>query len=336
VAQDFWASSGYRHLDAGHGGLVPTNAWLATFLQRPELVPPEDAGPGERAVHAFACADPRATLTETDLARIEDETARDNWRAFLAFREHVLAFSTLEAAYRALFAGCAVTLSPAFVDALAHTLTRAALEGVRDPWQCRAGEMLFRPQRVSNEDGRILAADAATVEAFAETGGFGEVGRMLRRQGADLAPVKMDVLTHENAELYWMRDELYSFVLDLTPGREGIVALARVLERWIARLAGVAVSIEPVSRVDDERWRWHVGLDAESTAILNALYQGESLDEERRSRIVALFRLRFADPRAALADIGDAPVYLGLACRVDRTLRMKPQNLLANLPLAVK
>jgi len=63
VAQDFWASSGYRHLDAGHGGLVATNAWLATFLQRPELLPPEDAGPNERAVHALACANPRATIT---------------------------------------------------------------------------------------------------------------------------------------------------------------------------------------------------------------------------------------------------------------------------------
>ena len=27
------------------------------------------------------------------------------------------------------------------------------------------------------------------------------------------------------------------------------------------------------------------------------------------------------------------PVYLGLACRPDRTLKVKPQNLLANLPL---
>jgi hypothetical protein len=336
VAQDFWASSGYRHLEAGHGGLIPTNAWLATFLQRPELLPPEDAGPREREVHAFACADPRGPITARELAAIEDETARVNWQAFLAFREHVLAFPTLEAAYRALFAGKPVSLSPSFVDALAHTLARASLEGIRDPWLCRAAEMFFRPQRVSNEDGRILAADAATVEAFAETGGFGEVGRMLRRQGTDLAPVKMDVLTHENADLYWMRDELYSFVLDLTPAREGATALARALERWVGRLAGVAVAIEPVARVDDERWRWHVGLDAESTAILNALYQGEPLDDERRSRIVALFRLRFADPRDALAEIGDAPVYLGLACRADRTMRMKPQNLLANLPLAVK
>jgi len=32
--------------------------------------------------------------------------------------------------------------------------------------------------------------------------------------------------------------------------------------------------------------------------------------------------------------LGGRPVYLGLACRPDRTLRLKPQNLVVNLPLA--
>jgi hypothetical protein len=48
----------------------------------------------------------------------------------------------------------------------------------------------------------------------------------------------MDVLNHENAPFYWMRDELYSFAIDLAPGRDGADALARVLERWVARLTG--------------------------------------------------------------------------------------------------
>ena len=72
----------------------------------------------------------------------------------------------------------------------------------------------------------------------------------------------------------------------------------------------------------------------ESTAILNALYRGESVPEETLARLVTLFRLEFADPANALAEAAGRPVYLGLACREDRTLRMKPQNLLVNLPLA--
>ena len=77
-----------------------------------------------------------------------------------------------------------------------------------------------------------------------------------------------------------------------------------------------------------------MGLDAESTAILNALYHGEKVDAARLERLVLLFRLEFRDPAQAHESARGRPVYLGLACREDRTLRMKPQNLLSNLPLS--
>jgi hypothetical protein len=193
--------------------------------------------------------------------------------------------------------------------------------------------MLFRRQRVSAEGGQVLSADARTLEVFAETGGFGNVGRLLRQQQTALPEVKMDVLNAENAPLYFLRDELFGFVLDITPGREGARALARVLERWVARLAGVRVTIEPAERVDDERWRWHIGLDVDATAILNALYRGETVEPGDLERLLLLFRLGFQDPREAAEALGGRPVYLGLACRPDRTLRLKPQNLATNLPL---
>jgi hypothetical protein len=34
------------------------------------------------------------------------------------------------------------------------------------------------------------------------------------------------------------------------------------------------------------------------------------------------------------ADVAGKPVYLGLAMSVEQTLKLKPQNLLINLPLA--
>ncbi len=46
-----------------------------------------------------------------------------------------------------------------------------------------------------------------------------------------------------------------------------------------------------------------------------------------------LFRLGFLDAGEALPDMEGRPVYLGLGCRPDRTLKVKPQNLLVNLPL---
>ena len=77
-----------------------------------------------------------------------------------------------------------------------------------------------------------------------------------------------------------------------------------------------------------------MGLDVEATALLNDLYAGMAVDEARRGRLVSLFRLRFADPAEMRADLAGAPVYLGLMARPDGQLRLKPQNLLLNLPLA--
>lgn len=333
MAQDFWASSGFRWLRRGPQGLEPTDAWLARFLERDELLPPPEAGHRERALHARLSADPRAEVSPATIAALEDPDARENWDAFLRFRERLLAHPSLEACYVDLFRR-GVDVAPSFVDALAQAIVRGLLDGTEDPWLCRAGEMLFRPQRIAVEGGRVLAADAATIEVYAETGGFGNVGRLLRSQAAPMPAVKMDVLSHENAALYFLRDELHGFVLDLAPGGEGAAALARVLERWIAHLAGVAVTIEPTGRVEDARWRWHVGLDVDSTSILNALYRGESVAPDERDRLLLLFRLEFRHAADASAELAGRPVYLGLACRPDRTLRMKPQNLLANLPFA--
>jgi hypothetical protein len=334
VAQDFWASSGFRDLRSTPEGLAPTPQWLRGLLTRAELLPPDEAGPRERALHARLMQDPEAAIGPRDLAALEDPDARENWAAFADFRARVAAAGTLEACYRGLFGHGAVPVSPVFVDVLARAIMRAALDGTEDAYLCRAAEIFFRPQRISTEDGRVLAADAQTIEVFAETGGFGNVGRLLRQQNTAVPAVKMDVLDAENAPLYFMRDELFGFVLDLTPGTHGARGMAEALACWIGRVAGARVTIEPLARIQDPRWRWHVGLDAEATAILDALYRGDAVDAGRQSRLLLLFRLDFLDEREVIAQMHGKPVWLGLACRADRTLRMKPQNLLTNLPLA--
>ena len=334
MAQDFWASSGYRLLERRDGLLVPTDAWLAHFLDREELRPPDDAGPRERAMHARLVRDPSAAVAASTLDDIEDADARDNWRELLRFRDRLHAFPTIEACYVDLFRRDAVDLAPPFVDALAQVIVRHLLDGTDDAWLCRAGELFFRRQRLSTEGGRVLAADAATLEVYHDTGGFGALGKLLRRQEVAMPQVKMDILNAENAPFYFMRDELFGFVLDLTAGDRGAAALATVLAKWVAHLAGVEVSIEPVSEVRDAKWHWHVGLDVDATAMLNALYDGADLDAGQRERLALLFRLRFRDDGDAIPEMAGKPVWLALACRPDRTLRMKPQNLLANLPLA--
>ena len=57
------------------------------------------------------------------------------------------------------------------------------------------------------------------------------------------------------------------------------------------------------------------------------------LAQDRLARLACLFRLEFADPADAAPEAAGRPVHLGLAFREDHTLKMKPQNLLVNLPL---
>ena len=46
------------------------------------------------------------------------------------------------------------------------------------------------------------------------------------------------------------------------------------------------------------------------------------------------FRLEFDDHSVMAREIAGRPVYLAMAMTDDKSLRLKPQNLLVNLPLA--
>jgi hypothetical protein len=78
---------------------------------------------------------------------------------------------------------------------------------------------------------------------------------------------------------------------------------------------------------------WYIGLDAEATVIGGRLWRGETIEEARRAQLVALFQMQFADQTTVLHRVRDKPVYLLLAMTRERTLRLKPQNLIAGLPV---
>ena len=333
--QDFWQSSGYQTLQRNdHGWLRPTPEYFRLILSRPELAPITESGARERALHAALLAEPLQAVSDAQLAQIDDADTRENYAHFLKFRKGLLDSVTLERYYLQLFRKVGIDIPPLFVDLLAHAIARGLLEGCEDPYQMRAGEMFFRRQRISTEGGQVLAADAETIQLFAETGGFGSVGRMLAQQGTPLREMNMDVMSHENAQLYWLRESRYAYLLDLTHGRNGLPALARLLAKWVAHFTGAVVDIVPMQEVEDAAWRWHVGLDIESTAILNDLYENCEVEASRQARLISLFRLTFADQTDMRADVAGKPVYLGIAVTRDNQLKLKPQNLLLNLPFA--
>ena len=332
---NLWRSSGYQLLDrCDRGRLKLTDDFLRAYLLRPELAPVEESCGTERSVHASLLDWPHHAIAPDWLQRIEDRDARENYHVFLRFRDHLSAYDHLESAYLALFAGCDVRLPPLFLDQLAHVILCNILAKVNDPYCLRAAECMFRSQKVTLSKGRILLADEEVVEMHARHGGLGSLGRLLVEASAPLRQVELDVLGEDNEGDYLARSDRFDMVLDLSHGRRGLDGLCRVLEAWINHFRGIDTTIQPVGQIRDERWRWHVGLDAEASSILDRLWQGGEPALLPVERLLSLFRLELDDPNLAVPAMAGKPIYLAIAMDKDNRLRMKPQNLLVNLPLA--
>ena len=349
--RDIWPASGFRELrrDA-HGWLVPTDAYLRRFLALPQLALVDESCDAERRLHASLHDAPMRPVPPLELLALADADARDNYALYLRFRDALLAAGTLEAWYLALFRAGAIDLPPLLIDRVAEAIVRNVVDGVDDALVLRAAELLYRMQRIAVHDGRVLAADRETADRLSDAASADPLGRLLRQErGADAAP-GLEVLGIDNAHRYFDPVERHAFALDLSHGvaselvpglaitlaraDSGLKALARVLELWVRHFLGVGVRIAPQSRVDDPAWRWHVGLDADATALLNALYLEGGGERAEPSRLIGLFRLDFDDPRAMRADLAGKPVWLGLGMSEEQTLKLKPQNLLVTLPLA--
>ena len=333
---NYWRRCGYSLLDkTSDGHLVVTDAFLRSLLERPELAPVAESCAGELAVHHALLDHPRADITPQQLAAVTDADARANYVVWLRFRQRLLAQPTLEGSYMALFRGEGVDVPPLLVHQLTQILLRHILGAEATAMQARAAEMLFRTQKVSVlEDGQVMAADDETVERHAVAAGFGTIGELLKQGGAPLRTAELDVLSEDNAGIYWDRDENHDLVISLNHGQPALAALCEVLQRWVRHFLGTGVKIGIEREIDDDQWVWHVGLDAQASGVLNDLYQGDEIAPERMQRMLCLFRLQFDEASVMRPDIAGRPVYLAMAMDPDKRLKLKPQNLLLNLPLA--
>ena len=63
------------------------------------------------------------------------------------------------------------------------------------------------------------------------------------------------------------------------------------------------------------------------------LWKGKDVPEADRARVVALYEMTLSDDARLLPQMQGKPAYLILAMGADRIVRIKAQNLVANLPL---
>ncbi len=331
---DFWPASGYNLLARSGDALLVTDDFIRSLFLRPEVAPVAESCAAELKLHEVLLAAPRRAVAATEILQIADPDAQANYRILLKFRDRLLAAPTLEAAYTGLFKGDGVDVPPIFVFQLTQIFLRHILGEEADPLQARMAECLFRVQKVSLlEDGAVMVADEETIEVFSETSGFGSLGELLKKQNTPTRSIDLDVLSTDNATIYWDRDERHDLAVSVNRGQPALDALMRVLEQWVAHFLGVEVAIVHRSEIDDKQWVWHVGLDATASGILNDLYNGAPVDEARMARLLCLFELRFKNPADMRANLAGRPVYLAMAMDADGKLKLKPQNLLLNLPL---
>jgi hypothetical protein len=330
--KDFWIASGHHLLDRDEAGrLLVTDAFIKAYLARPELVPPQTACQAERRLHhELLMHFPRRPVHADEIAAMQDADARENWAFMVAYRDHLLAMPSLEAAYLALARGRGPQIPPLFIHQLAQLVLRNALNDSIDPYVLRAAELFYRQQRVTFHEGALLLADAETIQMHEENRHASPLLNML----GGPAVTELSVLGDENAPAYFDQSDAFDMVLNLgnagSPARRGLTC---AMEIWVRHLLGVHVKIAPVERIEDKDWAWFVGLDAEATRIGNALWNGEDIDPDMAERVIALFQLEFCDVSEVRPDVGARPVWLIMAMTGERTIRMKPQNLITGLPL---
>jgi hypothetical protein len=324
---DFWLSCGHHLLDRdADGRLRVTDEFIKAYLARPELAPPSEACVVERTLHGALLADPWRPVTAAQIGAIADADARENWHYMIVLRDHLADHRTLETAYLALVRDN-VRLPPLLLGQLVQLILRNALDQCDDAYVLRAAELFFRPQRLTVHDGTLLTTDQEHVDGHGPAAS--PLAAMLGLEGES----DIEVLSDANTTSYWERSDLFDLALDLTAGRRGLVAFGSVIERWVKHLLDIDVAVEPLSELHDVALTWYVGLDSFGTKIGDALWNGEAIDEARRSHVVGLFRLTFHDKAAVIESVADEPAYLILAMAPDRVLRMKPQNLLTGLPV---
>jgi Family of unknown function (DUF6352) len=328
VPRDFWLACGHHLLDRDPSGFLPvTEAFLKAYLARPELTLPPEACDAERALHQALLADPRRLVTPAVIATIADPDARENWSLLTAWRDQLVRHDTLEAAYLDIVRHSR-PFPHIFINQLLQVILRNVLDGCDDAFVLRAAELFFRPQRITLQEGTLVAGDEETI---AEAGGR-PLSPLISMLGLP-SGAEIEVLSETNVDTYWERSDVFDLALDVTGGRRGLAALGEVIRLFVSHLLGVRVEIEPVTELRDVILSWYVGLDVDATRIGDALWNGEAIDEATQLRLIGLYRLTFVDDADMAETVRGKPVYLLMAMTADRMLRLKPQNLLTGLPI---
>ena len=325
---DFWLTSGWHLLEKdSNNKLLPTEDFMKAYFSRPEVEIVEDSCDDEKILNKKLLEKPFSLVSNAELEKIKDDDVKFNYQMILNFRDFLSKSNNIEEAYLKFCRGEKINFPPLFLDQLVQNILRNILDESPIALQVRTAEIFFRSQVVSVAEDEIMLADEEMVNFQAKS--LQSEKKTDKEQNVDI-----DILRESSADNYWERSDRFDTSIDIAYTKPGLDALARVIEKWIFHFLMVRVSVTPLQKIEDERWSWHVGLDSDSTIILNDLYNGKKISENILRQILCLFKLECDEKEGFLKEMINKPVYMALSMNKNQIVRFKPQNLLTNLPLA--
>ncbi len=323
---DFWLTSGWHLLKKdSNGKLIPTKDFMKAYFSRPEVEIIDESCEAERKLNKKLLEDPFRSVSEKELNQIVDSDVKFNYQMILNFRDFLSKSNNLEEAYLKFCRGEKINFPPLFLDQLVQNILRNIMDIEPIAIQVRASEIFFRSQIVNVAEDEIMLADEEMVNFHAKN--LQNEKNTNKEQNVDI-----DILRESSADNYWERSDRFDTSIDIAFTKPALDGLARVIEKWIYHFLMINVSVSPLQKIEDEKWSWHIGLDSESSNILNKLYNGNEMSESELKQILCLFKLESEE--GFIKEMQNKPVYLALSMNNDSIVKCKPQNLLTNLPLS--
>ncbi len=323
---DFWLTSGWHLLKKdSNGKLIPTKDFMKAYFSRPEVEIIDESCEAERKLNKKLLEDPFRSVSEKELNQIVDRDVKFNYQMILNFRDFLSKSNNLEEAYLKFCRGEKINFPPLFLDQLVQNILRNIMDIEPIALQVRASEIFFRSQIVNVAEDEIMLADEEMVNFHAKN--LQNEKNTNKEQNVDI-----DILRESSADNYWERSDRFDTSIDIAFTKPALDGLARVIEKWIYHFLMINVSVSPLQKIEDEKWSWHIGLDTESSNILNKLYNGNEMSESELKQILCLFKLESEE--GFIKEMQNKPVYLALSMNNDSIVKCKPQNLLTNLPLS--
>ena len=323
---DFWLTSGWHLLKKdSNGKLIPTKDFMKAYFSRPEVEIIDESCEAERKLNKKLLEDPFQSVSEKELNQIVDSDVKFNYQMILNFRDFLSKSNNLEEAYLKFCRGEKINFPPLFLDQLVQNILRNIMDIEPIALQVRASEIFFRSQIVNVAEDEIMLADEEMVNFHAKN--LQNEKNTNKEQNVDI-----DILIESSADNYWERSDRFDTSIDIAFTKPALDGLARVIEKWIYHFLMINVSVSPLQKIEDEKWSWHIGLDSESSNILNKLYNGNEMSESELKQILCLFKLESEE--GFIKEMQNKPVYLALSMNNDSIVKCKPQNLLTNLPLS--